>query len=187
MRILSGAAIERWSRARGNRHRGLIIAATVFVVVDAWPRLELVPVWPEPPPLYASLGPSSGAVLMEYPLNPSPESFPENIPFLYFSTWHHTPMVNGYSGFSSSGYPDMARAMKDFPGGATIPFLSATGVTHISVICALDGVFVSQGVPQGTPEKCAKTMAALDADPRVRATVRSTWQGAPALLYEIRK
>jgi hypothetical protein len=187
--LLSGAAVERWRhRLERRRLTSLAIAVlTAGIVADAWPKLRLVPVWRTPPPIYAPLGPSSDTVLMEYPLNPDPNAFPENIPFLYFSIWHLTPMVNGYSGFSSDGYPELAKAMEDFPGGETVAYLKRTGVTHISVICALDGTFGAYGVPEGDRPKCAKTIDTLDADPRVRPVIRADWEGAPALLYEIQR
>lgn len=188
--LLSGAALERWRRRTPRRRMNYALAVTAVsavVVIDAWPALHLVPVWRQPPPIYGSLGAGSGAVLMEYPLNPEAQAFSENIPYEYFSIWHLTPMVNGYSGFSSPGYAGLADSMKDFPRGNTLPALQAMGVTHISVVCALDATFGPYGVPQPNPEKCAATVGALDSEPRVRPVVRAEWEGEPALLYEIRK
>lgn len=185
--LLSGAGIERW-RTRGLRRLPaplLTALVTALVAADAWPSLRLVPVWRHPPPIYEGLGPSSGAVLMEYPMSARPELFYENIPFLYFSSWHHTPMVNGYSGFISPGYARLARAMDRFPSGDTITRLAETGVTHISVICAIDGRVGAAGVPVGHQAKCDETIRQLDADPRLRSVVRARWEGAPALLYRI--
>jgi hypothetical protein len=187
--LLAGAGIERWRlRLEQRRLTSIaIVALTAGIVVDAWPVLRLVQVWRHPPPIYGQLGPSSGAVLMEYPLNPKLDAFPENIPFQYFSVWHWTPMINGYSGNTAQGYESLASAMKGFPGGETLAYLQKSGVTHISVICALDGSFGPFGVPQPDPAKCAATIGALDAEPRVRAIVRAEWEGAPALLYELRR
>jgi hypothetical protein len=185
--LFGGAAIDRWRASAGRRvpPAALAALATLGLVAEAWPSLRLIPLWREPPPLYGALGPASGAVLMEYPMSPDPPFFTENLPFLYFSAWHLTPMVNGYSGFMSERYLQLAPATRGFPGGETIQILRRAGVTHISVICALDGPIRPLGQRSYDPWRCGPTVVALDADPRLRAVVRSVWQGAPALLYEI--
>jgi hypothetical protein len=185
--LLGGSAIDRW-RGRFARRlppAALAALATVVVVAEAWPSIRLIPVWREPPPLYGALGPESGAVLMEYPMNPDASSFADNLPFMYFSAWHLTPMVNGYSGFMSQRYLDLAPATDGFPGGETIEILRRAGVTHISVVCALDGPVGLLGRRSYDPWRCESTIARLDADPRLRPVVRSAWQGAPALLYAL--
>jgi hypothetical protein len=185
--LFGGAAIDRWRAVAGRRvpPAALAALATVGLVAEAWPSLRLVPLWREPPPIYGTLGPASGAVLMEYPMSPDPPFFTENLPFMYFSAWHLTPTVNGYSGFMSERYLQLAPATRGFPAGPAIEVLRRTGVTHISVICALDGPVRPLGQRSYDPERCEPTVAALDADPRLRAVVRSVWQGAPALLYQI--
>ncbi len=160
---------------------------TVPLAADAWPVLELVDVWRVPPPIYGALGESSGAVLMEYPLNPDPDAFGDNIPFMYFSIWHWTPMINGYSGHISASYARMAPALEGFPGGNSIDRLMALGVTHVSVLCALDGRAGALGVPRPDPQKCADTLARMDARPELEEVMRAVWAGHPAALYRIRK
>ena len=61
------------------------------------------------------------------------------------------------------------------------------GVTHISVICAIDGGFGPFGVPVMNRAKCDDTINQLDVDPRLRLVVRAHWEDAPALLYQIRQ
>lgn len=186
--LLSGAAVERWRPRGWNRLPSLVVAAllTLLVVADAWPALRLVPVWRHPPAIYGGLGPSSGAVLLEYPIHSDPDYFAENLPFMYFSTWHWTPMVNGYSGNVSRAYIQLAHAMRGFPNGDTLPYLRKIGVTHISVICAIDGPSGALGVPRPSQTKCDETISHLDVDPRLRSVVRARWEDAPALLYEFR-
>ena len=46
-------------------------------------------------------------MLFEFPVHPQPERFEENLPYMYFSIWHWTPMVNGYSGFNPPSYAAM--------------------------------------------------------------------------------
>src|SRR5262249_55892665 len=88
--LLSAFGVERLLRSfRRPATRGAaIVVLTVCALVDLWPYLSLRPVWRNPPSLYASLGPSSGAVLFEYPFHPHPDWFAENLPYMYFSIWH---------------------------------------------------------------------------------------------------
>jgi hypothetical protein len=186
--LLSGFAVERWQpRLRSVPVVWLAAGLTIPLVVDARPTLDLVPVWRDPPPIYGALNGSSTAVLMEYPLNTTPADFVENIPFMYFSIWHWTPMINGYSGHIPPAYAKVLETLEGFPAGHTLLRLQQVGVTHISVVCALEGGFGPHGVPVSDVDKCNKTIEQLDADPRLNAIVRATWNGAPALLYEFRQ
>jgi hypothetical protein len=77
--------------------------------------------------------------------------------------------------------------MQGFPAGETLGYLRRIGVTHISVICAIDGTFGPFNVPAGDATRCGRTIELLDASAEVRPVVRARWEGAPALLYELRK
>ena len=153
-------------------------AATAFIslvfVVEALPDLKLVPLWKRPPSLYASLGADSHAVLFEYPVHPHAHYFGENLPYMYFSTWHWTRMVNGYSGFAPQSYHDLAVASGGFPEGDSVAYLQRAGVTHVGLHCAL-----------WYDNACDVTMKRIDADPRLRLVVSTTWQGKPSRLYEL--
>ena len=94
-------------------------------------------------------------------------------------------MVNGYSGFMSETYDKLAPATAGFPEGETVERLRHAGVTHISVICAIDGPVAVLGQRSYDPARCQRTVALLDEHPSLRAVVRSVWEGAPAILYEI--
>jgi hypothetical protein len=100
--------------------------------------------------------------------------FGENIPYLYFSTFHWTKMVNGYSGHSPPSYARLAEASAGFPLGDTVSYMQQHGVTHVS----LQGAFWHD-------EPCAVTMARLARDPRFRLMITTRWQGKPAQLYEL--
>lgn len=168
----AGRLVDR-VRSPSGRQAALGIISIVFVV-EAMPDLRLVPLWREPPSLYASLGPDSGAILFEYPVHPHAHYFGENLPYMYFSTWHWTKMVNGYSGFAPSSYHDLAVASGGFPEGASVTYLQGAGVTHVGLHCAL-----------WFDNACEVTMRRLEADSRFRLAVSTTWQGKPARLYEL--
>ena len=75
--------------------------------------------------------------MFEYPFHPHPDWFADNLPYMYFSLWHWTRMVNGYSGSSPPSYAKMVEATTGFPRGQTVDYLRALGVTHVTVNCKL--------------------------------------------------
>ena len=100
--------------------------------------------------------------------------FELNIPYMYFSAWHWTKMVNGYSGFLPQSYRDFSASIEGFPNGGSVDGLLRHGVTHMSLHCAL-----------WSPEECQTLIQKLDADRRFTLVVSTVWQGAPSRLYSI--
>ena len=139
--LLAGFGAARLlGRAKTNAmRRTLVTIISATVVVEALPNLYLVHLWKEPPPLYASLGDDSGAVLLEYPMHPHAGYFAENIRYMYFSTWHWTRMVNGYSGVVPDSYHRLAVASDGFPLGDSVAYLQRLGVTHVTLPAAITG------------------------------------------------
>jgi len=176
--VLAAVGTQRmFARVQGGRARGLVLAAiTAALIVEAWPSLRLEPSWREPPAIYATLHSGRGSVLAEFPVHGEPERFAENIPYMYFSMWHWTPMVNGYSGFQPASYAAFVRGAAGFPGGQSIDFLSTLGVSHVGVHCAL-----------WDPRVCAAALDTLDRDRRVRRVAAAKWHGAQSVLYEMRR
>jgi len=173
--VLAGAGAGRvLSRVSVPWKRGAAAAClTLALVVDGWPRYDRLPMWQSPPSIYTAL-PASGAVLFEFPVHAPADRFAENLPYMYFSMWHWTRMVNGYSGFIPASYDTLLKGTSTFPDDGALDYLARTGVTHIAVHCRL-----------WEPEVCANTMERLDRTPRVRRLARANWYGAPATLYEL--
>ena len=174
--ILAASAVERLLRRLSSaRGRWLAVAAlSAAVIIEPMPALHLRPVWRTPPPLYGTLGPASGAVLFEYPMWPDPDWLEPNIPYMYFSIWHWTPMVNGYSGFRPQSYAQLAESTAGFPGGSTVEYIQRLGVTHVTIHCALWGV-----------DACNQVFAQLDGDSRFSLVTNGQWEGAPSRLYRL--
>jgi len=57
--------------------------------------------------------------------------------YMYFSTMHWQPMLNGYSGFRPSSYIDMVGRMENFPDDKTVDELRRRGVRVIILHKAL--------------------------------------------------
>lgn len=150
----------------------VVSVVTAAFLIETRPILRLRPVWNAPPSLYASLGPGSGAVLFEYPLGR--DGLVNNFAYEYFSTWHWTPTVNGYSGFSPRSYGDLVDKTLDFPLGDSVPYLRQRGVTHVALHCRF-----------WYDDACEITMKRLAADQRFTLLASTTWYGKPARLYEL--
>jgi hypothetical protein len=175
--VLGGAGAARLVAAvAGARARlACFVILTVVLMADAWPRYDHRPVWRFPPAIYASI-PARDAVLFEFPVHAQPDRFAENLPYMYFSIWHWTPMVNGYSGFNPRSYAELLQGTAGFPGDESLSYLERAGVTHVTLHCAL-----------WEPDVCAATMNQLDSSPRVQRIARADWYGAPTSLYELRR
>jgi len=174
--VLAGAGGARILTHVANPWKRAAAAAclTLALVADGWPRYDRLPMWQSPPSIYAAL-PARGAVLFEFPVHSPADRFAENLPYMYFSMWHWTPMVNGYSGFIPASYQTLVEGTSTFPADGALDYLERVGVTHITLNCRL-----------WEADVCASTMQRLDASPRVRRLARANWYGAPVTLYELR-
>jgi hypothetical protein len=171
--ILAGFGIARILRAvRAPRRQWVVVGALIAaVMVDAWPSLELVPAFKEPPIIYRSIIGRSDVVLAEFPVLDN-EAF--NIPYMYFSLWHWTPMLNGYSGFIPRSYwTDTVKDLLRFPGGDSMAALRRRGVTHITLNCGL------------RYPGCDEIGAVLRQSKEVRLLDEGRWRDGPVQLYEL--
>jgi hypothetical protein len=139
-------------------------------MVDAWPVLTLTPVWKEPPAIYAPLKDTSGVILAEFPILQNETG---NIPFMYFSLWHWSPMVNGYSGFIPKSYADLRAEIAKFPAAEAIAALRRRGVTYVTVNCGLNY------------PGCDELRGEMRYSPYLRLLADTQWLGRPAQLYEV--
>jgi hypothetical protein len=171
--VLAGFGARRlMARQRSGRGSAIAFAALVaLVAIDLHPALELVRVWPGPPPIYSGLAGDRAVVLAEIPFTTKVPGITDNIPYLYFSLWHWRPMINGYSGFTTPAYQQLLADMADFPGPRATAAMRAHGVTHVSVNC----FFIVQGCPQ--------MLDALDGRPDFHAIASGRWQGSPVRLF----
>jgi hypothetical protein len=161
--------VLRWCRSRACAH-AIFAGLIAFVMIDAWPALTLTPVWKEPPAIYELLKDTPGAVLAEMPIEVDASA---NTPFMYFSLWHWSPMVNGYSGFIPKSFAGLQAEIATFPGADAIAALRRRGVTHVTVNCAL-------GYPN-----CDEIRELMRHSASLRLTADTQWRGRPVQLYEV--
>jgi hypothetical protein len=170
--ILAGFGVRRvlaWRTSRTYQHSAFAVLIA-FVMIDAWPALAIRPVWREPPPIYDVLKYTPNVVIAETPLLDDETA---NIPFMYFSLWHWTRMVNGYSGFTPKSYADFHTEMVFFPDRRSIAALRKLGVTYVSVNC---GLYYAG---------CGELMDAMRHDTRLRLAADTQWNGHTVQLYEV--
>jgi hypothetical protein len=174
--VLAGFAVRRLVANRSAWATRAILAIMVLAIAaDLRPLLRLEPVWREPPAIYGAVAGSPSVVLMELPIGGNPRGFTPNVPFMYFSLWHWSEMVNGYSGYYPPGQVDFEEAMQSFPDPNTIEMLRARDVTHVSVNCALFG------------GGCPVLLERMDALPDFHVIAAAKWEGRPVRLYELKR
>ena len=121
-------AAARWPRVAPT----LIVASSCVVMVEyANGPLQVQRLPVRPPAIYAWLATQPKLVTLELP-TPAPHALPLHDPFyMYASTWHWQPLVNGYSGHYSTRYIDLIKDLPDLPGPKSVAALTASGVQRI--------------------------------------------------------
>jgi hypothetical protein len=96
--------------------------------------LKLIPAPQRPEPVYQWLAAQADReAVLELPV-PDVYNFPFMDPlFMYQSTFHWHPLVNGYSGNVPASYLDLQERMLTFPSDAGIERLRAAGVRYVIV------------------------------------------------------
>lgn len=170
--IVAGFGARRvLRRCRPGAWAHAVFAGLVgLVLVDAWPALNLTPVFREPPAVYEVVKNTPGAVVAEFPI---PYDEIQNIPYMYFSLWHWAPLVNGYSGFIPRSYAEFTKEIATFPDAASIDALQRRGVTHVTVNCALRYA------------GCDSLQALTGQSDRLRLIADVPWQGGTVQLYGV--
>jgi hypothetical protein len=173
--VLAGfGALRLFQHLSSPGRRAALSAFAILIALDFWPSLKLFPVWRHPPPIYEAIRGDRSVVLAEFPLSNRPGDIAFNTIYMYFSRWHWSVSVNGYSGYFTSRYHELVPKLWDFPTPEGVAALRATGVTHVSMICALHA------------EQCRSMLEKMDADPEFTLVVSARWDGQPARLYRLR-
>jgi hypothetical protein len=122
-----------WVRERlGPRMRA---AATVMVLLAANAEQLRAPLTFTPyrgiPQPYALLADDPGpVVLVEVPFH-LPETIFMNGEYVFNSTAHWRPLMNGYSGYTPASYRQYVKRFWDFPDPRAVESMRAAGATHL--------------------------------------------------------
>jgi hypothetical protein len=112
----------------------LAAGAIGLASVECLARPVLVPVETDSAMIYSWLKASPDAVLFEWPVTVPWRLWDMvDVRYMYRSTLHWRPLLNGYSGFYPSSYLSLLNHMRAFPDTATIEELQRRGATIIVV------------------------------------------------------
>jgi hypothetical protein len=172
--ILAGYGIARMCRRFRRRPAsvGLLLFITTLITIEYYSVPDIEKIWTTPPPVYDVLPTNSPTVLLELPLL-QPDIAIEPA-YMYFSTFHWKPLVNGYSGFSPPSYQRLLDAAADLPDAAAVAELRQRGVTHVVV----HGAFYA-------PHEYEYVVSRLDESPHFERVTLARWQRHETRLYRL--
>jgi hypothetical protein len=132
--VLAGyGAAQISDRLTARRLRRVLFAGTALAVLIEYASRPL-PLQPIPrgvPEVYADmLRDRAGAdmAVVEYPMSPR-----DDPTYMYYSTFHWQPLINGYSGFFPPSYYEMLAASQSFPDAAFLDAIKARGARYLIV------------------------------------------------------
>jgi len=175
--VLAGYAVHRLRQSRrlqGRKATVVTLACAVVLLVEYLPGLHLVRLPLHPPPVYEYFRGAPPAVLADLPFPSSMVEAARDARFMYFSTFHWKPLVNGYSGFSPPSYQRLLDAAADLPDAAAVAELRQRGVTHVVV----HGAFYA-------PHEYEYVVSRLDESPHFERVTLARWQRHETRLYRL--
>ncbi len=130
MSVLAGFGfqyLQRVLRAQPAR-RFLLIAALVAIGVESGSSPMLLAAQPTTvPPIYRFLQSAGRSVIIEFPL----ENYDPT--YMFWSTYHWQPLVNGYSGYTPPDVVDTMALMQTFPDDESVDRLKTLQVHYVLV------------------------------------------------------
>jgi len=139
--VLAAYGAEVIERLMGRRRLVWQVGIAVVAFLELCPaplrfdrpngdRLTLVP---QTPPVYRWLARQSGAfAILELPLPHLAQAW-RNAPYVYWTTAHWHPIVNGYSGYQAPDYMAFRRTLDAFPDELSRKSLAARDVRYIVI------------------------------------------------------
>jgi hypothetical protein len=144
----------------------------ILLLFEAHPRLELQPLWNHAPGIYQHI-PDRHAVVADLPIPWDQDPFWHDSVYMYFSTFHWHPIINGTSGFGPSWYDRLGALSRDFPSDDTLDAYRQLGTEYI---------VLHEGYYRTT---FSRIVAATEAQPRLQFVATSTWEEGECRLYRL--
>ena len=125
--LLGGSVFVGWGAARLTRWHssiaGPVLLAFLLFEYRTYPLSRAMPPAPEIPAVYKELAkaPSPGAVLV-LPIHEGEQITKESL-YMYYSTAHWKPLVNGFSGWWPNDYWELVGRLRHFPTSRTLRYL----------------------------------------------------------------
>lgn len=127
--VLAGFGVARLATGR-RAALGWVIAALVSVELYVpWP-LRPVPPVPEAYQRLATL-PRAAVLKLQFPYK-SGEFFP-HARYMFWSTWHWQPIINGYSDYIPPDFREIAVPINGFPNDASLALLRERGARYVTI------------------------------------------------------
>lgn len=173
--LLTGVAVATIARRiESKRIAGTVIAVLgAAVLIDAHPVLALQPLWDHPPGIYRSI-PEPRAVVADLPIPWDRDPFWHDPVFMYFSTFHWHPLVNGSSGFAPAWYNQLGQISRDYPSNETLDVYRRLGVQYIVLHEGYYGARTFQRVVGDSATQ-----------PRLQFVAVDTWDEGECRLYRL--
>ncbi len=114
-----------------DRRWAVVLGALMLVEYASW-HIPIVEVPPEPPRVYAD-------ILRDNADNPTPAIFEfpvsaqDDPTYMYFSTFHWLPLVNGYSGFFPPSYIFLVNAVRNLPDDLSLTAIKSHGARYLLI------------------------------------------------------
>ena len=96
--------------------------------------------------------------------------------YLYFSTSHWHPIVNGNSGYFPPSYEELIERQRDFPSSAAVEYLRRRGVDYITV----HGAFLG-------PARFREIVGRLGRRRGVSLVAAAPWEGSESRIYRLHR
>lgn len=171
-----------WTRLTRGRSKSLTTVATVIMAaalliefrttMDRWLTVPAAP-----SDVYRWLAMQPRSVVAEVPFARADELHViHDGLYMFNSTWHWQPIVNGYSGFFPKSFMELARETEGFPNARSIAYLKTRAVDFIVVHGSLM-----------TPEKFGAMTAALLARPDIEAMAQFPQKMGSDLVFRLRR
>jgi hypothetical protein len=144
----------------------MAVAIAIAVLVDVRPSLELRPLWTHGPGVYASL--PDRAVVADLPMSGTADPV-----YVYLSTFHWHPLINGASGFEPAWYTPLVSASREFPADEALDAFSKLGTQYF----VLHESYYRNFFP--------RVVAAAEAQPRLQFVATSMWEEGESRLYRL--
>jgi hypothetical protein len=168
-----------WARIEPAFKRRAGLAAVIAAIALLFEYSTVMRYWyvasPEPPAVYRWLATQPRSVVIELPVTTSDKLnlVPDGI-YMFRSTSHWQPILNGYSGFFPKSYLELLDRMRTFPADDSIDYLKQRGVDLI----VLHGSLMD-------PDAFGKITATLLARPDIAVTAQFEEQLGPDLVLRL--
>ena len=156
---------------RGNSRSGALLAE-YRTSLTKWLALKQ-----QPPEVYQWLATQPRSVVAEVPFSRADklDTIPDGL-YMFNSTWHWQPIVNGYSGFYPKTFIELAENTKSFPDDASIAYLKHRGVDLLVIHGGLLG-----------PKAFGEMTAALLARPDIDAMAQFEEERGTDMVFRLRR